>query len=138
MKLLEKESNDPEFPPKDVNVNSTSIKEIPDPIPPNRKGKETSKLDFPLGLQSIMSVIYSQRIVYLLLAYKDWKQYWKLVIIQCATRLSPLKFQLHFGYMAKKYKPRLQLIQKLPQTLSTESSWKIITQQYINQQICIV
>jgi len=50
MKLLEKESNDPEFPPKDINVNSTSIKEIPDPIPPNRKGKETSKLDFPLGL----------------------------------------------------------------------------------------
>ena len=33
MKLLEKESDDPESPPEDVNVNSTSIEEIPDPVP---------------------------------------------------------------------------------------------------------
>jgi len=50
MKLLEEESNDPESPPKDVNVNSMSIEEISDPVPPSRKGKRTPKLDFPLGL----------------------------------------------------------------------------------------
>ena len=50
MKLLEEESDDPEFPPEDVNVNSMSIEEIPDPVPPSRKGKGTPKLDFPLGL----------------------------------------------------------------------------------------
>jgi len=50
MKLLEKESDDLKFPSEDVNVNSTSIEEIPDPVPPSRKGKGTSKLDFPLGL----------------------------------------------------------------------------------------
>jgi len=50
IKLLEEESNDPESPPEDVNVNSTSIKEIPDPVPPSRKEKGTPKLDFPLGL----------------------------------------------------------------------------------------
>ena len=50
MKLLEKDSNDPEFSPKDVNVNSTSTKEIPNPISPSGKGKRTPKLDFPLGL----------------------------------------------------------------------------------------
>jgi len=50
MKLLEKESDDPEFPPEDVNINSASIDEIPDPVPPSRKEKRTSKLDFPLGL----------------------------------------------------------------------------------------
>jgi len=50
MKLLEEESDDPESPPKDVNVNSASIEEIPDPVPPSGKGKRTSKLDFPLGL----------------------------------------------------------------------------------------
>ena len=50
MKLLEKDSNDPEFSPKDVNVNSTSIEEIPNPVPPSGKGKKTPKLDFPLGL----------------------------------------------------------------------------------------
>jgi len=32
MKLLEKESNDLGSPPEDINVNSTSIEEIPDPV----------------------------------------------------------------------------------------------------------
>jgi len=50
MKLVEKKSNDPESPSEDVNVNSVSIKEIPDPVPPSGKGKRTPKLDFPLGL----------------------------------------------------------------------------------------
>jgi len=50
MKLLEEENNDLEFPPKDVNVNSASIEEIPDPIPSSGKGKRAPKLDFPLGL----------------------------------------------------------------------------------------
>jgi len=50
MKLLEEESDDPESPSKDVNVNSASIEEIPDSVPPSRKEKRTSKLDFPLGL----------------------------------------------------------------------------------------
>ena len=79
MKLLEEESDDPESPPEAVNINSTSIEEIPNPVPPSRKGKGTPKLDFPLGLQSITSVIYSQRIVYPQLAHKSWKQYWNLV-----------------------------------------------------------
>jgi len=50
IKLLEEDSNDLEFPPKDINVNSTLIEEVPDPVPPNRKKKRTPKLDFPLGL----------------------------------------------------------------------------------------
>jgi len=50
MKLLEEESDDSESPPEVINVNSTSIEEIPDPIPPSGKGKRTPKLDFPLGL----------------------------------------------------------------------------------------
>jgi len=50
MKLLEEKSDDLEFPSEDVNVNSASIKEIPDPVPPSGKGKRTPKLDFPLGL----------------------------------------------------------------------------------------
>jgi len=50
MKLLEEESDDPEFPPEDVNINSTSIEEISNPVPPSGKGKRTPKLDFPLGL----------------------------------------------------------------------------------------
>ena len=50
IKLLEEESDDPEFPPENVNVNSASIEEIPDPVPPSGKGKRTPKLDFPLGL----------------------------------------------------------------------------------------
>ena len=70
MKMLEKDSDNPDSSSKDIKINSTSIKEIPDPIPPSRKGKGMSKLDFLLGLQSIMSVIYSQRKVYFLLAHK--------------------------------------------------------------------
>jgi len=50
MKLLEEESNDLESFPEAVNVNSTSIEEISDPILSSGKGKETPKLDFPLGL----------------------------------------------------------------------------------------
>ena len=50
IKLLKEDSDDLEFPPEVVNVNSASIEEIPDPIPPSGKGKGTSKLDFPLGL----------------------------------------------------------------------------------------
>jgi len=50
MKLLEEESDNPESPPEDVNVNSASIEEIPNPVPPSGKGKRTPKLDFPLGL----------------------------------------------------------------------------------------
>jgi len=50
IKLLEEESDDLESPPKAINVNSTSIEEIPDPVSPSKKGKGTPKLDFPLGL----------------------------------------------------------------------------------------
>ena len=50
IKLLEKDSDDPRSPPKNVNVNSTSIEEILNPVPPSGKGKRTPKLDFPLGL----------------------------------------------------------------------------------------
>jgi len=50
MKLLEEESDDPESSPEDINVNSISIEEIPDPVPPSGKEKRTSKLDFLLGL----------------------------------------------------------------------------------------
>jgi len=50
MKLLEEESDDPESPPEDVNVNSASIEEIPNSVPPSGKGKRTPKLDFSLGL----------------------------------------------------------------------------------------
>jgi len=50
MKLLEEESDNPEFPPEDINVDSVSIEEIPDPVPSSGKGKRTTKLDFPLGL----------------------------------------------------------------------------------------
>jgi len=50
MKMLEKDSDNPDSSSKDIKINSTSIKEIPDPIPPSRKGKRTPKLDFPLEL----------------------------------------------------------------------------------------
>ena len=50
MKLLEEESNNPESPPKNINVNSVSIEEIPNPVLSSGKGKRTPKLDFPLGL----------------------------------------------------------------------------------------
>jgi len=47
---LEEESDDPESPPENINVNSTSIEKIPDPVPSSGKRKRTPKLDFPLGL----------------------------------------------------------------------------------------
>jgi len=50
IKLLKEDSDNPESPPKDVNVNSMSIEEIPNPIPSSGKGKRTPKLDFPLEL----------------------------------------------------------------------------------------
>jgi len=50
MKMLEEDSDNPDSPPEDVKINSASIEEIPDPVPPSRKGKGTPKLDFPLGL----------------------------------------------------------------------------------------
>ena len=50
IKLLEEDNDDLESPPEVINVNSASIEEIPDPIPPSGKGKGTPKLDFPLGL----------------------------------------------------------------------------------------
>ena len=50
IKILEKDSDNPDSSSKDIKINSTSIKEIPDPIPSSRKGKRTPKLDFPLEL----------------------------------------------------------------------------------------
>ena len=50
MKMLEEDSDNPDSPPEDVKINSASIEEIPDPVPPSRKGKGTPKLDFPLEL----------------------------------------------------------------------------------------
>jgi len=50
MKMLEEDNNNPDFPPEDVKINSTLIEEIPDSVPPSRKGKGTPKLDFSLGL----------------------------------------------------------------------------------------
>jgi len=50
MKMLEEDSDNPDFPPEDVKINSASIEEIPDSVPPSGKGKRTPKLDFPLGL----------------------------------------------------------------------------------------
>jgi len=50
MKLLEEESDDSQSSSEAVNVNSTSIEEIPNPVSPSKKGKGTPKLDFPFGL----------------------------------------------------------------------------------------
>ena len=50
MKMLEEDSDDPDSPPENIKINSTSIEEISDPVLPSGKGKGTSKLDFPLGL----------------------------------------------------------------------------------------
>jgi len=50
MKMLEEDSNDPDSPSEDVKINSMSIEEIPDSVPPSGKGKGIPKLDFPLGL----------------------------------------------------------------------------------------
>jgi len=59
MKMLEKDSDNLDSPPKDVKINSVLIEKILDPVLPSGKGKGTPKLDFPLGLYSIISVIYS-------------------------------------------------------------------------------
>ena len=50
MKMLEEDSDDPDSPPEDIRINSTSIEEIHDPVPPSGKRKRIPKLDFPLGL----------------------------------------------------------------------------------------
>jgi len=50
MKMLEEDSDNPDSPPEDVKINSVSIEEIPDSVPPSGKGKGTPKLNFPLGL----------------------------------------------------------------------------------------
>ena len=50
IKILEEDSDNLDFPPEDVKINSASIEKIPDPVPPSGKRKGTSKLDFPLGL----------------------------------------------------------------------------------------
>jgi len=48
--MLEKNSDDLDSSPEDIKINSMSIEEIPDPVPPSGKEKGTSKLNFPLGL----------------------------------------------------------------------------------------
>jgi len=50
MKMLEEDSDDPDFPPEDIKINSMSIEEIPDPVPPSGKRKRTPKLDVLLRL----------------------------------------------------------------------------------------
>ena len=50
IKILEEDSNDPDSSPEDVKINSTSIEDISDPVPPSEKGKEMPKLDFLLEL----------------------------------------------------------------------------------------
>ena len=50
IKLLEEKSNNPESPSENVNVNSTLIEKIPNPVPSSEKEKRTPKLDFLLGL----------------------------------------------------------------------------------------
>ena len=45
MKLLEEESDNPESPPENVNINSTSIEKIPNP---KWKEKEDSQIGFSL------------------------------------------------------------------------------------------
>jgi len=48
--MLKEDSNNPDSSPEDVKINSTSIEDIPDPVPPSGKGKGMPKLDFPLEL----------------------------------------------------------------------------------------
>jgi len=50
MKMLEENSNDPDFSSEDIKINSTLIEEIPDSVPLSGKRKRTPKLDFLLGL----------------------------------------------------------------------------------------
>jgi len=47
---LEKESDNLESSSEAVNINSTSIEEIPNPVPLSGKKKKTPKLDFSLKL----------------------------------------------------------------------------------------
>jgi len=47
MKLLEEESDDPESPPEDVNINSASIEEIPILFPQVGKEKGLPNWIFP-------------------------------------------------------------------------------------------
>jgi len=47
MKMLEENSDDPDSPPEDVKINSASIEEISDPVPPSGKGKRTPNWIFP-------------------------------------------------------------------------------------------
>jgi len=48
--MLEKDSNDLDFSPENVRINSVSIEEISDPVFSSGKEKRIPKLDFPLGL----------------------------------------------------------------------------------------
>jgi len=48
--MLKEDSNNSDSSPEDVKINSTSIEDIPDPVPPSGKGKGMPKLDFPLEL----------------------------------------------------------------------------------------
>jgi len=50
IKILEENSDNPDSSPENIKINSVSIEEIPDLVPLSGKGKETPKLDFPLGL----------------------------------------------------------------------------------------
>jgi len=50
MKMLEEDSNDPDFPSEDIKINSMIIEEISDSIPLREKRKGTPKLDFLLEL----------------------------------------------------------------------------------------
>ena len=48
--MLKEDSNNPDSSPEDVKINSTSIEDIPDPVPQSGKRKGMPKLDFPLEL----------------------------------------------------------------------------------------
>ena len=50
MKILEEDSDNLDFPSKDVKINSALIEKISNPVLPSGKGKGMPKLDFPLGL----------------------------------------------------------------------------------------
>jgi len=48
--MLEEDSDDLDFPPEDIRINSALIEEISNSVPPSRKRKKTFKLDFLLEL----------------------------------------------------------------------------------------
>ena len=50
MKILEEDSDNLDFPSKDVKINSALIEKISNPVLPSGKGKGMPKLDFPLEL----------------------------------------------------------------------------------------